>query len=135
MEQHMPDQERDPSPDEVIAELRSREPIFHRPEHGTGRTAFEAMTVPDYWEVGASGRIYDRTTVLAELDRRYADPGYDPMEDLELRDFTCRAVGAGTWLATYNLRQGERDTRRVSVWQRVDGRWLLVYHQGTVISG
>jgi hypothetical protein len=93
------------------------------------------MTAPDYWEVGASGRIYDRATVLAELDRRYADPGYDPMEGLEVSDFSCRALGGGTWLATYNLIQGERDTRRVSVWQRVEGRWVLVYHQGTVISG
>jgi hypothetical protein len=131
----VPDHEQEPSPDEVTAELRSREPIFHRPEHGTDRAAFEAMTVPDYWEVGASGRIYDRATVLAVLEERYADPGYDPMDGLEVRDFACRALGACTWLATYNLRQGERDTRRASVWQRVDGRWVLVYHQGTVISG
>jgi hypothetical protein len=97
-----------PTPDEVLAELRSREPIFHRPEHGTSRAAFERMTMPDYWEVGASGQIYDRATVLAELDRRYADPGYDPMEGLEVSDFASRAVGDGTWLATYHLRQGPR---------------------------
>ena len=120
--------------DDVLAELRSREPIFHRPEHGTDRAAFEAMMAPDYWEVGASGRIYDRAAVLAELDRRYADPGYDPMEGLEVRVFSCRATGEGTWLATYHLRQGERETRRVSVWQRQDGRWVLIYHQGTVIT-
>jgi hypothetical protein len=131
----MPDQEPDPSPDVVFAELRSREPIFHRPEHGTTRAAFEAMTAPDYWEVGASGRIYDRATVLAVLEERYSDPAYDPMEGMVLRDFACRGLGAGTWLATYNLKQDERDTRRVSIWQRVDSRWVLVYHQGTVISG
>lgn len=130
----MPDDERGASPDEVIAELRSREPIFHRPEHGTSRAAFEEMMAPDYWEVGASGRIYDRAAVLAELDGRYADPGYDPMESLEVSDFSCCALGGDTWLATYHLRQGERPTRRVSVWQLVGDRWVLVYHQGTVIS-
>jgi hypothetical protein len=130
----MPGEEQDRSPEMVLAELRSREPIFHRPEHGTDRAAFEAMTVPDYWEVGASGRIYDRATVLAELDRRYADPGYDPMAGLEVSDFSCRALGGGTWLTTYQLRQDDRDTRRVSVWRQEDGRWVLVYHQGTVIE-
>ncbi len=130
----MRDQEPGRAPDEVLAELRSREPIFHRSEHGTDRAAFEGMTAPDYWEVGASGRIYDRATVLAELERRYADPNYVPMEGMEVSDFSCRAAGGNTWLATYHLRQGERDTRRASVWRQVDGRWVLVYHQGTVIS-
>jgi hypothetical protein len=66
----------------VAPELRDREPIFHRPGHGTWRADFEAMTVIDYWEVGASGTIYDRETCLVELERRYADPTYDPMAGL-----------------------------------------------------
>ena len=69
------------------SELRDREPIFHRPEHGTTRADFEAMTVADYWEVGASGTVYDRATLLDELDRRFADPAYHPMDGLELTDF------------------------------------------------
>ncbi len=40
----------------VARELRDREPIFHRPEHGTKRSDFEAMTVIDYWEVGPPAR-------------------------------------------------------------------------------
>ena len=118
----------------VARELRDREPIFHRPEHGTNRSDFEAMTVIDYWEVGASGTIYDRQTCLAELERRYADPTYDPMAGLEVRDFAVREAGDDVWLATYGLRQGERDTRRVSVWRRAGADWILIYHQGTVIS-
>jgi hypothetical protein len=118
----------------VARELRDREPIFHRPEHGTSRSDFESMTVIDYWEVGASGTIYDRQACLDELERRYADPAYDPMAGLEVTDFAVREAGSGVWLATYGLRQGERDTRRVSVWLRAGADWILVYHQGTVIS-
>ena len=120
-------------PVSVARELRDREPIFHRREPGTSRAAFEAMTAPDYWEVGASGRIYDRETCLAELERRYADPGYDPMAGLEVSDFAVRAAGGGVWLATYHLRQGDRNSRRVSVWRHTDEDWVLVYHQGTVV--
>ena len=116
----------------VARELRDREPIFHRPEHGSSRADFEAMTVIDYWEVGASGTIYDRITCLDELERRYADRAYDPMAGLEVSDFAVREAGDDVWLATYGLRQGERRTRRVSVWRRAGEGWILVYHQGTV---
>ena len=119
----------------VARELRDREPIFHRHDHGITRDAFYAMTVTDYWEVGASGIVYDRATILGELDRRSADPAYDPMDGLELSDFAVREAGAGVWLATYALRQGDRWSRRVSVWRRQNGGdWVLVYHQGTVFS-
>jgi hypothetical protein len=118
----------------VARELRDREPLFHRPEHGTTRADFEAMTVPDYWEVGASGSIYDRQACLDELESRYADPTYDPLAGLEVGDFAVREAGGGAWLATYRLRQGVRNSRRVSVWRGTADGWVLVYHQGTVIS-
>jgi hypothetical protein len=118
----------------VARELREREPLFHRREHGDSRAAFEAMTVADYWEVGASGSIYDRRRCLDELERRFADPTYDPMAGLEVSDFAVREAGDGVWLATYRLRQGERDTRRVSVWRQTGVGWVVVFHQGTVIS-
>jgi hypothetical protein len=46
--------------DDVAAELVAREPIFHKPELGTTREAYLAQTAEDFWEVGASGRTYDR---------------------------------------------------------------------------
>lgn len=61
-------------PDVILAELMAREPIFHRLELGTSRADFEAQTAEDFWEVGASGRVYDRETVWATLRERYADP-------------------------------------------------------------
>jgi hypothetical protein len=117
----------------VARELREREPLFHRREHGISRADFEAMTDADYWEVGASGSIYDRETCLNELERRFADPTYDPLAGLEVSEFAVREAGDGVWLATYRLRQGDRDTRRLSVWQQTKGGWVVVFHQGTVI--
>jgi hypothetical protein len=120
--------------DDAGVALRAREPIFHRAELGTSRAVFEAMTAPHYWEVGASGTVYDRATVLAILDERYADPAYVPMAGLELSDFACRPVGAETWLVTYQLRQERRRSRRMTLWQRTFGRWVAIYHQGTLIG-
>ena len=69
-----PDRRTDPRLDDVLVELRGREPIFHRLELGTTREDFEAQTAPDFWEVGGSGRRYSREFVWATLEERYADP-------------------------------------------------------------
>lgn len=124
----------DPRLDGVLAELIGREPIFHRLEHGTGRADFEAQTAPDFWEVGASGRVYSREVVWATLVERYADPGYAAGDAWQTSDFACREIAPETYLLTYVLRQGERTTRRLTVWRRSAGRWLILYHQGTVIA-
>ena len=115
---------------EALEALRAREPIFHRPELGTSRADFERMTDEAFWEVGASGRVYDRPFVLDELDRRHSSPHEDQWE---VSDFSCHALGGRTFLATYLLRQGARLSRRATLW-RYDGSWQAIYHQGTLVS-
>ena len=116
----------------VLAELSSREPIFHRQEHGTTRADFERMTMPDFWEVGASGRAYSRATVLDELDRRRAD---HRVENFETSDFRCRQLAPNVYLLTYDLLQeAARKTRRATIWQRTPEGWKIAYHQGTIIQ-
>ena len=120
----------DPALNDVLHELIDREPIFHRPEHGTARADFENMTVLDFWEIGASGRRYSREFVLDELDRRREHP---PEHDSWVTsDFYCRELGPDVYLLTYTLLQGERKTRRATIWQRTASGWKIVFHQGTV---
>ncbi|MGY1813034.1 nuclear transport factor 2 family protein [Blastococcus sp. SYSU D00820] len=121
-----------PDPAVALAELVDREPLFHRIERGTGRADFEAMTAPDFWEVGASGARYDREHVWAVLEQRYARGGPD---EWEAGDFACRPLGGQTVLVTYLLRQGDRLTRRATVWERSGADWRAVYHQGTETTG
>jgi hypothetical protein len=117
----------------ALAELKAREPIFHRPELGATRADFERMTVEDFWEVWASGRIYSRAHVLDELEKRFASPQSDVWETM---DFRCRRLGEDTFLVTYTLLQdGGRKTRRATIWQRVTGEWKILYHQGTLAEG
>ena len=79
----------DPTLQGVLEELMRREPIFHHPEFGTTRADFEKMTVPDFWEVGASGSRYSREYVLDTLEKRYSAPYTD---DLEASGFHCRQL-------------------------------------------
>ena len=79
-------------PSRVLEELKAREPIYHRPEWGTTRTDFERMTSEEFWEVGASGRKYDRASVLDELERRHAKPHEDVWQASEFAVRDWRAI-------------------------------------------
>ena len=115
----------------LLEELKKREPIFHRPEFGTTRADFERMMMPDFWEVGASGRRYSRDYVLAELERRYSA---EYRHVWRTADFHCRQLADDVYLLTYTLFQEERKTRRATIWQRTTSGWKIVFHQGTIVQ-
>jgi hypothetical protein len=116
--------------EEALQALRSREPIFHRPEFGTSRADFERMIDDEFWEVGASGRIYDRAFVLDGLEKRHAAPHDD---EWEVDDFACRSLGGQIFLVTYCLKQVNRESRRSTLWRHDSGVWRAIYHQGTLV--
>jgi hypothetical protein len=122
----------DPALAGVLAELRAREPIFHRPEFGTTRAAFEAMMDAGFWEVGASGRRYSREYVLDQLVARHSAPHEDVWA---ARDFHCAELAPRLYLLTYTLVQDRtRVTRRSTIWRRSDDGWKIVFHQGTIVE-
>ena len=115
----------------ILNELKQLEPIFHHPELGTNRSDFENMMADEFWEVGASGRIYNRQYVLDELEKRYNNPVKDVWET---KDFNCMEIAPDNYLLTYTLRQGSRITRRSTIWRRTDTGWKILYHQGTIVK-
>ena len=117
----------------ILADLVAREPIFHHPEFGTKRSDFQEMMADDFWETGASGRIYSRQFVLDELERRFARP----QEDIwETSNFACRRLAQDLYLLTYTLLQNQtRLTRRATIWRKTTTGWKIVYHQGTIVQG
>ena len=116
----------------ILEELKQREPIFHRPAVARGAEDFERLMAPEYWEVGASGQRYSRAFILQTL-------AHNPPVDAEAAagwtcsDFGLRRLGPETFLLTYTLDQSGRRTRRATIWQKSDGRWRILYHQGTIV--
>jgi ribonuclease HI len=83
---------------------------------------------PDFLEIGASGAVWDRDALLAELSR---DPGEPP----EVVDLAASEIAPGVVLLTY-LAYGGAASRRSSLWVRgEDGRWRVRFHQGTRTDG
>ena len=116
----------------ILEELRQREPIFHSPGFGSSLAEYEEGTATDYWEVGASGRRYSRDFILRNLYDK--PPAFANSLGWESWDHALRRLGTDTYLITYVLQQGDRLTRRATIWQSTPDGWRILYHQGTVVS-
>jgi hypothetical protein len=116
----------------VLEELKRREPIFHTPAFGATRAEFEQVVAPEYWETSASGRRYSREFILDGLEKH---PPVDAASaGWQSYDHAVRRLGPDTYLFTYTLRQVERVTRRMTIWQSNPAGWRILYHQGTIVS-
>lgn len=116
----------------ILHELLPLEPIFHTKAFGLTRADFEERMAQDYWEVGASGRRYSREFILDFLAKN--PPVGSTSAGWQVSDHALRQLGPGTYLLTYTLRQGERLTRRGTIWQKTNEGWRILYHQGTIAS-
>ncbi|MDO5674973.1 MAG: DUF4440 domain-containing protein [bacterium] len=114
----------------ILEELTQLEPLIYAANDGKTRAYFENLLIADFWEVGASGKVYERDFVLATLAQRQEQP----REEL-WRVFDCavRQIEAEHFLFTYALEQPTRISRRASLWKRTPEGWQLVYHQGTPV--
>ena len=116
----------------LLAELTELEPIFHTRKFGTTLAQFEQRMTDDYWEVGASGRRYSRAVIVQHLSR--SPPQLADESGWRCTEHALRALGDDTYLLTYCLFQGQRVSRRSSVWRRRNGRWQILYHQGSLVT-
>jgi hypothetical protein len=89
----------------------------------------DALLAEDFREIGKSGRSYDRAACLVALSQRAADLTY------HIGDFALRELSPDVVLVTYVLTVTAPQAGasvRSSIWMReADGRWRMVFHQGT----
>lgn len=93
------------------------------------------MTAPGMIHVGASGRVSSREEYIAACTRRYAEGDHGDDDTWVVEQFDVVEHAPGLWAATYVLHQGERVTRRFTLWEWTGERWRARYHQGTPTNG
>jgi len=87
--------------------------------------AVERLLHPEFLEVGASGRVWDRASIIAALA---ADPG----ERAVVLALAVSMLSADVALVTYRSRQpGGPTSLRASIWVRDEQGWRVRFHQGT----
>ncbi|HEV2898790.1 MAG TPA: nuclear transport factor 2 family protein [Pseudaminobacter sp.] len=94
--------------------------------------AVDKLLADGFVELFRSGRVYDKEEVIRGL----ATEGTGTMRTLTARDFDIKSLADDVVLLTYrSLRKGENGkglhSLRSSIWKLIDGRWQMVFHQGT----
>ncbi|WP_146813747.1 nuclear transport factor 2 family protein [Halobacillus faecis] len=79
----------------------------------------------DFWEIGSSGVPYDKKFCLVQ--------GV-VLTEMTLHHYQIQPLSEDTVLATYYVedRTRSRNTLRSSIWKKIDERWQLYFHQGTI---
>jgi RimJ/RimL family protein N-acetyltransferase len=117
-----------------LEHLRSLEVELHHPGVRCDRQRLEQLLHPDFHEVGRSGAVYDRETVIAHLAAQEEHPV------IASDAFALAVLGDGVALLTYRSANVAADatrgrhTWRSSVWLRTPQGWQLRYHQGTAAA-
>jgi hypothetical protein len=117
------------SADPLKAELLALEERLLDPAVRAVPALVGALLAPEFTEFGASGRVFNRDAILATLA---SEP---PRVALQARGFKVRLLAPGAALTTWRVTRDDGvETLRSSVWQQQGGRWLMVFHQGTLAA-
>ena len=111
--------------------LRQLEERLLQPSVRKSAEEVSELLASEFIEFGSSGRIFDRQQIIASLQM-------EPTVRRSVVDFRTCILAPAVVLVTYRaVRQGTSDEQptyslRGSIWNLIDGRWLMVFHQGTL---
>ena len=115
---------------DLAIHLRKLEEELLRPQVRRSANLLSILLADDFREFGTSGRVCDKPSILAAL-------ATEESAELSLTDFACQRLSPEIALVTYRSRRtdntGSRDALRSSLWIHRDGRWQILFHQGTRI--
>jgi hypothetical protein len=86
------------------------------------------LLAPDFVEIGASGRRWDREEILELLGREDGSVG-----DIEMSAVQSRSLALGVVQVLWQSMVSGRHVRRTSIWCERAAGWQLVFHQGTPV--
>lgn len=117
----------------IEAHLRTLEEELLQPDVRKAATRLDALLAEGFIEFGSSGRVFNKQEIIDTLRSE------SPVR-LSLTDFKALPLAPGVVLTTYRALRysalGEQPiySLRSSVWRLLDGRWQMVFHQGTPLK-
>ncbi len=114
--------------------LRTLEVRLLDPDIRRDLVQLTSLLDPDFREFGCSGRVYTREEVLADLACETS------LFSRTLTDFNLAASTSDLAVVTYRITRRHMSgqiasvTLRSSTWVMRDGRWQMLFHQGTPTS-
>jgi hypothetical protein len=105
-------------------QLRKLETDLLQPEIRRSSAAVYSLLAEEFCEFGSSGRIYTRQEIIEAL-------ATESTVSISVSEFSVMRLAVGVALVRYRAVSGESISLRSSVWVIRDGRWQMVFHQGT----
>ena len=93
-------------------------------------TDIAELLADDFIEFGSSGHIFDKQATIDGLQR-------ESHTEIALTDYQAKILAPDVILVTYcavrsaSAPASPTQSLRSSIWKRLDGRWQLIFHQGT----
>ena len=113
----------------LTAELRGYEERILDPLMRADPAQIRALLAPEFTEFSSGGHVLNRDAILAALA---SEP---PRQPRQLRGFKVRLLAPGAALTLWRVKRDDGiETLRSSVWQLQQGRWQMVFHQGTLAA-
>lgn len=113
--------------------FKQLEECLLQPELRRSPQDLAALLADEFIEFGCSGRIFDKPQTITVLQSESRD-------QLTLMNFQAKVLSANVVLTTYQAVRHSYGTEQVttslrsSIWKFLDGRWQVVFHQGTSSS-
>ena len=121
---------------DIEMELSFKEQVFQleqrllQPEVHKSTDDISMLLADNFVEFGSSGRIFHKQQVGEELPNA-------PSVRMTLHNFHAKILAPDVVLTTFRIvKHNETSvekmhTLRSSIWKFIDGRWQMVFHQGT----
>ena len=113
----------------IADKIRAFEEHLLQADFRRNRKAVSRLLANDFREFGSSGRVWNKQEILDLLET-------EPIFHATMQDFRAIELVSGVLLVTYTAvvdRPGAKTatTLRTSVWIMLNGRWQMIFHQGT----
>jgi hypothetical protein len=111
--------------------LRKFEECLIQPDFRKSAQQVADLLADGFIEFGSSGRIFNKEQIIETLQ-------HEPTIQISLMEFQASDLAPGVILVTYRaVRHNAADEQpvyslRSSIWKLVEGRWQMVFHQGTL---
>jgi len=119
--------------DGLLDHLTELEEQLFDPAVRSSRAALEALLAPDFREIGSSGRLFGFEDIISALLDE------EPVMSRTLLNLRLVMLSETIALVTYGSTREAMDgdavhSLRSSLWRlEDDGRWRMVFHQGTAV--
>jgi hypothetical protein len=112
-----------------VALFRDLEEELLKPEVRRSADRLSHLLADEFIEFGSSGCVYDKRRIIEALKQEPSDA----KDHISLVDFTVRRLAQDVMLVTYRTTIRNRAVSRLrsSIWKLIEGRWQMIFHQGT----